>query len=292
MIPHRGALLLVKRRSLVRRLSASRPSFVAPTGLRHLPRLCPHPRLYFRQRRARNGFPSPVASFWSCPTTTHANFAFQPLSDRAPLDIARLPLTPSASFSPSSPSSSRSALMLSAPDHRPLAVAIIAIRDVISILLIIFSYLTRNTRAPHFTPQHRLLCHMPYGIVLVRVRVPLRRRRSSGEFPRHLCTVRSYLCKINAAALSPCLSAMPCALAPPARTAAYSLPRIPPRAHAPHPATLATGHALVPVATMPLNPDVLALLRLEYPPRAGTEVESAEPPYPVRDLTNSSAAKT
>ena len=141
MIPHRGALLLVNRRSLVRRLSASRPSFVAPTGLRHLPRLCPHPRLYFRQRRARNGFPSPVASFWSCPTTTHANFAFQPLSDRAPLDIARLPLTPSASFSPSSPSSSRSALAPSAPDPRPHATAIIAIHDAISILPITFSYL-------------------------------------------------------------------------------------------------------------------------------------------------------
>jgi len=30
--------------------------------------------------------------------------------------------------------------------------------------------LTRNTRAPHFTPQHWLLCHT-YGLVLVRVRV-------------------------------------------------------------------------------------------------------------------------
>jgi len=78
MITHRGALLLVKRGSLIRRLSAFRPSFVAPTGLRYLPRLRPHPRLDLRPRRARYGFPSPVASFRSCPTTTHVNFAFQP----------------------------------------------------------------------------------------------------------------------------------------------------------------------------------------------------------------------
>ena len=32
-------------------------------------------------------------------------------------------------------------------------------------------YLTRITRAPHFTPQHWLLCHI--GIVLARDRVPL-----------------------------------------------------------------------------------------------------------------------
>ena len=56
MIPHRGKLFLVKRRSLVRRLSASKPSFVAPTGLRHLPRLRPKPRLNLYPRRARYGF--------------------------------------------------------------------------------------------------------------------------------------------------------------------------------------------------------------------------------------------
>jgi len=33
---------------------------------------------------------------------------------------------------------------------------------------------------------------------------------------------------------------------------------------------------------MPFNPDVLALFRLAYPLRAGTEVKSAELPYPVR----------
>ena len=36
------------------------------------------------------------------------------------------------------------------------------------------------------------------------------------------------------------------------------------------------------VATMPFNPDVLELFRLAYPSMAGTEVESAELPYPVR----------
>jgi len=35
------------------------------------------------------------------------------------------------------------------------------------------------------------------------------------------------------------------------------------------------------VATIPFNPDVLALFRLAYPSRAGTEIESAELPYPV-----------
>ena len=45
MIPHRGTLFLVKRRSLARRLSAPRPLFVAPTGLWQLPRLRPNPRL-------------------------------------------------------------------------------------------------------------------------------------------------------------------------------------------------------------------------------------------------------
>jgi len=65
MIPHRGTLFLVKIRPMTRRLSASR--FVAPTGLRNLPRLRPHPRLDLHSRRARYGFPSPVASFRSCP---------------------------------------------------------------------------------------------------------------------------------------------------------------------------------------------------------------------------------
>jgi len=44
------------------------------------------------------------------------------------------------------------------------------------------------------------------------------------------------------------------------------------------------------VATMPFHPDVLALFRPAYPSRAGTEIESAELPYPVRVL--SAAAKT
>jgi len=148
MIPHRRTLFLVKRRSLFRRLRASRPSFVAPTGLRHLPRLRPHPRLDFRPRRARYGFPSPVASFWSCPTTTHAIFAFRPLGDRAPSGIARLPLTPSASFSPSLSSSSRSALAPSALGPCPYASAIIAIHNAISILSIILSYLYAGATPP------------------------------------------------------------------------------------------------------------------------------------------------
>ena len=121
MIPHRGTLILVKRRSLARRLSASRPSFVDLTGLRHLPRLRPHHRTGLRPRPARYGFPSPAASFRSFPTITHAKFAVQPLSDRAPSGIARLPLTPSASSSPSSPSSSKSALAPSAP-HKFFAI--------------------------------------------------------------------------------------------------------------------------------------------------------------------------
>jgi len=33
---------------------------------------------------------------------------------------------------------------------------------------------------------------------------------------------------------------------------------------------------------MPSNPDVLALFRLEYPSRAGTEIEPAELSYPAR----------
>ena len=140
MILHRGALFLVKWRSLVRRLSAPRPSFVAPTGLRYLPRLRPHPHLDLRPRRGRYSFPSPVASFQSFPTTIHAKFAFQPPGDRTPSGIARLPLKPSLSFSPSSPSSSRFALAPSAPDPRPHAAAIIAIHDVISMPSIIFSY--------------------------------------------------------------------------------------------------------------------------------------------------------
>ena len=81
---------------------------------------------------------------------------------------------------------------------------------------------------------------------------------------------------IITAALSPCLFALLCALAP------YSLYRTPPRAHATHPATLATEHALKAVATMPLNPNVLALFRLAYPLRVGAEVESTELPYPAR----------
>jgi len=140
MIPRRGKLFLVKRRSLARRLSASRPSFVAPTGLRHLPRLRPHPRLDLRPRRARSGFPSPVASYRSCPTIIHAKLAVRPLRDRAPSGVARLPRTPSASSSPSSPSSCRSPLVPSAPDPRPHTSAIIANHDVISILSFYFIY--------------------------------------------------------------------------------------------------------------------------------------------------------
>ena len=145
MILHRGALFLVKWRSLVRRLSAPRPSFVAPTGLRCRPRLRPRPRLDLRPRQARYGFPSPVASFRSCPTTTHTNFAFQPFNDR-------LPRTPPASPSPLSPSSSRSALAPSAPDPRPHANAIIAIHNVISILSIILSYLCACAAPPASSP--------------------------------------------------------------------------------------------------------------------------------------------
>ena len=154
MIPHRRKLFLVKKRSLVRRLSASRPSFVAPTGLRHLSRFRPHPRLNLRPRRARYGFPSPVASFWSCLTTTHANFAFQPLSDRAPSGIARLPLTPSASSSPSSPPH----LDLRSRRPRPTPV------------------LTLPSSSPSRCHQHPI----------DHPQLPLRRRHSSSEFPRHL----------------------------------------------------------------------------------------------------------
>ena len=46
---------------------------------------------------------------------------------------------------------------------------------------------------------------------------------------------------------------------------------------------LATDHALVAVATMPFNPDVIALFCLAYHSRAGTEVESEELTYPVRE---------
>ena len=52
---------------MARRLSASSIFFVAPTGLRYLLRLRPHPRFDLHPRRARYGFPSPVASFRSCP---------------------------------------------------------------------------------------------------------------------------------------------------------------------------------------------------------------------------------
>jgi len=46
-----------------------------------------------------------------------------------------------------------------------------------------------------------------------------------------------------------------CSCPPPLpRTTVYSLTRTPPRAHAPHPATLATDYALVAVAAMPFNP--------------------------------------
>ena len=67
--------------------------------------------------------------------------------------------------------------------------------------------------------------------------LPLRRRCSSGEFPRHLCTTCSHLGSITTAALSPWL---PCLvlLPPPPRTTVYTLTRTPPRAHAPHPLPL------------------------------------------------------
>ena len=153
MIPHRGTFLLVKSRSLIRRLSASKTSFVAPTGFRCLPRLRLHPRLDLRPRRARYGFPSPVASFQSCLTVTHAKIAVQPLSDRAPSGIVRLPRTSSASFLPSPPSSSRYVLAPSAPDPRPRAVAIIAIHIVIRILSIILSYLYAGATPPASSPD-------------------------------------------------------------------------------------------------------------------------------------------
>jgi len=140
-IPHRGELFLVKRWPLARRLSAPMPLFVAPTSLRHLTRLRPHPRFDLHPRRARYGFPSPVTSYRPCPTITHAKFAVQPLSDRAPSSIARLPRTLSESSSPSSPSSSRSSLAPSAPDPRPQTVATIAIHVVIDVLSIVLCYL-------------------------------------------------------------------------------------------------------------------------------------------------------
>ena len=43
---------------------------------------------------------------------------------------------------------------------------------------------------------------------------------------------------------------------------------------------------------MPFNPDVLALFRLAYPSRAGTEIESAELPYTVRFLQAEYGAET
>ena len=51
-----------------------------------------------------------------------------------------------------------------------------------------------------------------------------------------------------------------------------------------HPAALATEHALMAVATMPFNHDVLALFSIAYPSRAEIEIESAELPHPVRAL--------
>ena len=234
----RGALILVKRRSLARRLQRLQAFVRRPTGLRYLPRLLPNPRLDMHPRRPRNGFPSPVASFRSCPTVNHAKFAVQPLSDRAPSGIARLPRTPSASSSPSSPFSSRSSFAPSAPDHRPHAATIIAIH------------------------QHPI----------DHPKLTLRRRHSSGELPRHLCTVCSYLGSITTAALTPCFSFCPalcscpppqnCALTPPHTSASACT----------HPATRATEHSLMAVATMPFNPDVLASFHLAYPSRAGTEI--------------------
>jgi len=45
------------------------------------------------------------------------------------------------------------------------------------------------------------------------------------------------------------------------------------------------------VATAPFNPDVLALFRLAYPSQAGTEIESAELPFPVQ-VQQAGAAQT
>ena len=45
------------------------------------------------------------------------------------------------------------------------------------------------------------------------------------------------------------------------------------------------------VATVPFNPDVLALFRLAYPSRAGTEIESTELLIPVR-VQQTGAAQT
>jgi len=239
---------------LARHLSASKPLFVAPKGLRNLPRLRPHPCLGLHPRWARYGFPLPVASFRSRPTITHVKFAVQPLSDRAPSGITCLPRTPPESSSPSSPSSFVS----------------ICVRDV-------------RARPPSSRCRHhrRPRCHQhPTD----HPQLPLRWRHSSGEFPRHTCALHvptfAVLLQLRFfPAFLPCLSALPYALAPsPPRTAVYTLPRTPPRAHAPHPATLATEHALMAVAMMPFDPDVLVLLRLACPSRAGTEIESAELP--------------
>ena len=154
-------------RSLARRLSASKPLFVAPTGLRDLPRLRPHPRLDLRLRRAHYGFPSPIASFWSRLTITHAKFAVDIPSDRAPSGIACRPRTPSVSSPPSPPSSSRSSFAPSAPDPRPHAAAIIAIHDAISILRCLYA----GASPPASSPDTYAL-PVPTLAVLLQLRSP------------------------------------------------------------------------------------------------------------------------
>ena len=169
-----------KMRSLTRRLSASKPLFVVPTDLRHLPRLRPHPRLDLcpRRRRARYGFPSPIAFFRSRPAITHAKFAVQPLSDRAPSGVACHPRTLFGIFF-----------------------------ALVSFLISIFvravrarppSSRCRNYRHPR--------CHQH---PINHPQLPLRRRHSTGKFPRHLCTACSHLGSITTAALSLCLSTLP-----------------------------------------------------------------------------------
>ena len=89
-----------------------------------------------------------------------------------------------------------------------------------------------RARSPSYRHHRHPRCHQH---PIDHPQLPLRRCHSSGEFPRHLCTVCSCLGSMTSAALSPCLSALPCALAPPTHKCVLPLPhtsasaRTPPR---------------------------------------------------------------
>ena len=136
------------------------------------------------------------------------------------------------------------------PDPRPHAAAIIASHDTINALSVILSYLYTGATLPVSSPTPiYTLSVLPW----------------------------QYYCSC-ALSLPFCPALCSC---PPPQSFIFP-PRTPLRAHAPHSATLATEHSLMAVATVPSNPDVLALFRLAYISRAGTEIEAAEIPYTAR----------